>query len=118
MFSYNSNTIKAMEETNYTLISGISEFHQKGWISEKIQSIPATIELCDFSNNSWKMKSKETISSELKLSIEKFGYAIIVTHPQEFLTNNDLDLEIANHFEKILHEISKNYGFNTINNLI
>ena len=51
-------------------------------------------------------------------SIDEFGYAILVTHPQEFLTNNKLNPNVVNQFEKILSEISKNYRFITINNLI
>ena len=117
MFSYNNDTIKAMEETDYTIISGLSEFHEKGWISERIQSIPATIELSNFSNNTWHMKSSSTIISELQASIDEHGYAIIVTHPQEFINDNKLNLEAAVKYEQILQEIADDFSFNTIEGL-
>lgn len=117
MFSYNDDTIKAMEETGYTLISGSSEFHERGWVSEKIQSIPATIELSDYSNNTWQIKSKNKIILELNASIEEHGYAIIVTHPQEFINDNKVNIEVAMKFEQILQDISEDFSFNTIEGL-
>lgn len=116
MFSYNDDTIRAMEETQYTTISGLSEFHKKEWLSQ-VQSMPATIELCDFSNNTWYMKDKNTIISELQTSIQENGYAIIVTHPQEFIKNNGLDPQRTIKYEQIIEEISKSFSFTTIGNL-
>ena len=103
-----------MEETEYTIISGLTEFHEKGCVSEKIQSIPATIELSDYSNNAWQMKSKSIIISELQASVKEHGYAIIVTHPQEFINANKLNPEAVMKYEQIVQEIAEDYSFNTI----
>jgi peptidoglycan/xylan/chitin deacetylase (PgdA/CDA1 family) len=117
MFSYNDDTIRAMEETGYATISGISEFHKKEWISQKIQSIPATIELSDYSNNTWQMKDISAIIPEIESSIEEYGYAIIVTHPQEFMNGNELNLDATVNYEQLLQEIAKDSSFNTIEGL-
>ena len=114
MFSYNNDTVAAMEATDLTIVSGLTEYHEKGWASDHVQSIPATIELCDLAYNVWTMKSKEAVLSELQASITEHGYAIIVTHPQEFITEGKLNPEIAANYEQILQAIAQNYSFNTI----
>jgi predicted deacetylase len=117
MFSYNNDTIKAMEETGYKVVSGLTEFHEKGWASEEILSLPATIELSDFANDTWRIKNQSEILKEVEASVETHGYAMIVTHPQEFMNGNALDQEIANIYEQILENISETYSFTTIEGL-
>lgn len=117
MFSYNDDTVAAMEATDFTIVSGLTEYHEKGWASGQVQSLPATIELCNLSNNVWTMKSKEVVLSELQTSINEYGYAIIVTHPQEFITDSKLNPETTSNYEQILEAIAQNYSFNTIEGL-
>lgn len=117
MFSYNDDTIRAMEETDYTTISGLIEFNKKEWLSQKIQSIPATIELSDYSNNEWQIREIETILSELRDSINEFGYAIIVTHPQEFMNQNELNMDATAKYEQLVQQIAEDFSFNTIEGL-
>lgn len=114
MFMYNNDTITAMDETGYTIVSGSSEFHMIGWVSENILSIPATVELSNYSSNAWNMKSKETILSELNASIEEHGYAVVVTHPQEFIKNNRLNQEAVKKYEQIHEAVLESFSFNTI----
>jgi hypothetical protein len=114
MFSYDNDTIEAMEETGYTIVSGLAEFHEEGWVSEKVLSIPATIELSDYSNGTWKMKSRNVILDEVEDSINAHGYAMIVTHPQEFMKGTSLDQKIAVEFEQILQGLNENFSFTTI----
>jgi len=73
--------------------------------------------LCNLSNNVWTMKSKEVVLFELQTSINEYGYAIIVTHPQEFITDSKLNPETASNYEQILEAIAQNYSFNTIEGL-
>jgi predicted deacetylase len=117
MFSYNNDTIKAMEDTGYEILSGLAEYHKFGWLTEKIQSIPATIELSDYSENRWQIKSKDQIITELNNSIEKYGYATIVTHPQEFYTNEEFNEKTGEQYQAILKTISETYSFNTLKGL-
>ena len=117
MFMYNNDTVTAMDQTGYTIVSGLTEFHTPQWVSQNVQSIPATIELCDFSNNSWVMKEPSEVISELKTSIQNYGYAIIVTHPQEFMTDLELNPQNTKKYEELFTEISKEYSFCTIENL-
>ena len=114
MFSYNNNTIEAMETTGYTIVSGLTEFHEEGWASANIQSVPATIELSDYPNQTWQMKSRSVVMKEVEASIEEYGYAMIVTHPQEFMKDDGLNLEFAQEYEQILQNILETFSFNTI----
>jgi peptidoglycan/xylan/chitin deacetylase (PgdA/CDA1 family) len=118
MFGYNNYTIQAMKETGYRIVSGLSEFHNKGWASGEIMSLPATIELSDYSNESWHMKTRSIILNEVENSIETHGYAMIVTHPQEFMKNGDLDPETTTKFGQILQKLSEKFSFTTIDEVI
>lgn len=117
MFSYNNDTLQAMEETGYTIVSGLAEFHNKGWVSEKVMSLPATIELSDYCDETWHMKTRSVILNEVENSIEMYGYAIIVTHPQEFMKSGNLDYGIAAKFELILQDLSNIFSFTTIKDI-
>ncbi len=114
MFSYNDNTIEAMETTGYAIVSGLAEFHEEGWASARIQSVPATVELSDYSNQTWQMKSRSVVLKEVEASIEEYGYAMIVTHPQEFMKDGSLNLEFAQEYELTLQNILEMFSFNTI----
>jgi hypothetical protein len=114
MFRYNNNTIEAMETTGYTIVSGLAEFHEEGWVSARIHSVPATIELSDYSNQKWQMKSRSVIMKEVEASIEEYGYAMIVTHPQEFMKDDGLNLELAQEYEQILQNILETFALDTI----
>lgn len=117
MFSYNNNTLKAMKETGYGIVSGLTEFNQYGWITDKIRSIPATIELSKYTENNWQMKTTTQILNELNESITDFGYAVIVTHPQEFYNRETFEETKAETFIKMLDTISEIYSFCVYENL-
>ena len=117
MFSYNYDTIRAMEETGYKIISGITDFHELGWPSERIQSLPATIELSVYDNETWQIKNMSEILKEVESSIDAYDYAMIVTHPQEFMKNGSLNQKIANEFEQILNRLLETYQLGTIEDL-
>ena len=63
------------------------------------------------------MKSRSVILKEVEASVEEYGYAVIVTHPQEFMDGNSLNRDIANEYEQILQSILENFSFNTIEGL-
>lgn len=117
MFSYNNDTLKAMEEIGYEIVSGLTEFHKFGRLTEKIQSTPATVELSNFSENRWQIKNKNQILSELQKSIENYGCAVIVTHPQEFYDQGEFNPNTTNKYQEILKTISETYSFNTLQDL-
>ncbi|PVX26249.1 MAG: hypothetical protein CW691_02000 [Candidatus Bathyarchaeum sp.] len=117
MFSYNNDTLRAMEENGYEIISGIIDFHEIGWSSERILSLPATIELSVYDNETWQMKNMTEILREVEASIDSYNYAMIVTHPQEFMKNGALSQKIASEYEQILQVLIEDYNLGTIEDL-
>jgi peptidoglycan/xylan/chitin deacetylase (PgdA/CDA1 family) len=109
MFDYNNSTLEAMRKTGYNILS--SSVDQQGLpsTSKSIQLIPATVELSIFKNSTWTMKSQDTILSEVKVSVSKYGYAVVVLHPQEFLKNNTLNKDSANNYEALIKPLSQKY---------
>ena len=64
------------------------------------------------------MRNKSVILNEVDNSIEAYGYAMIVTHPQEFMKNGKLNPEIAAKFEQILQNLNDEFSFTTIEDFI
>ena len=117
LFSYNNDTLQAMRMSRYGVVSGLAELHQAGQVSEGILSIPATIELSNFSNGTWRMKSVETVIDELSMSTRIYGYGVIVTHPQEFFKGGTVDQDSIKTYEQLIQSLQANYFFTTFEKL-
>jgi len=111
MFGYDDDTLKAMCLTGYKIVSGLAELDQRGPVSEGILSIPATVELSDFANGTWSMKSVEAVINELDASIHLYGYAVILTHPQEFMKDGKLFQDAVATYSNLVQNISYAYSF-------
>ena len=111
MFSYDDDTLRAMSLTGYSIVSGLAELDQRGLVSEGILSIPATIELSDFANGTWSMKSVQAVINELEVSIRSCGYAVILTHPQEFMKGGKLFQDAVATYSNLIQNISYAYSF-------
>ena len=85
MLSYNNDTLTAMQLTGFDIISSFVDQGKPCRTTEGIEIIPATVSMSDYSNGTWNLKSLEEILKEVTSSIEIYGYAIILTHPQEFM---------------------------------
>jgi hypothetical protein len=116
MYSFNEDTITAMGLKSFTIISSSISVSAPGLLSD-ITSLPATVELSDFYENVWSIKSIDTIKTEISASIEKYGFAIIVTHPQEFLTDGKLDQSKTEVFRTLLITLKMDYTFETLKTL-
>ena len=116
MFSYDNNTVSAMHHESYSIISTCTDYHEPNSVSG-ITNIPATVELSTLSNDIWQMKNIEAITAEVERSVELFGYAVIVTHPQEFLANGRMNQTATESFTNLLATLNETYQFTTIENL-
>jgi peptidoglycan/xylan/chitin deacetylase (PgdA/CDA1 family) len=116
MYSFNEDTITAMRQTGYNVISSTATLSEPGLISE-VTSLPATVELSDFFNDTWNMKSLDIINTEILTSIEKYGFVVIVTHPQEFITDGKLNQVNTEMFRTLLITLKKDYSFETLQTL-
>lgn len=116
MFSFSEDTIAAMREEGYNVISTSAELSEPGLISEVI-SLPATIELSDYSNGTWNMKNCDSVKVEISKSIQKYGFAVIVTHPQEFITDGKLNQTNTELYRTLLGTLKEDYSFITLERL-
>lgn len=100
--SFNNDTIKAMTRSNLTIISA-DVSHEKNssryFVSDGstrivqagILRLPATtyFGVVGRDEKVWRNVSETTIISRAKLSIAKYGYAVILLHPQSYLLTKD-----------------------------
>ena len=116
MFSFDENTLAAMSEEGYTIVSTLTDYAEPGFMS-KVISLPATIELSDFSNGIWSMKNLDSIKAEIWRSVKKYGFAVIVTHPQEFINDGELNQVNTELFRALLDTLKEDYSFETLERL-
>ena len=92
MFSFNEDTFQAMQATGYEIISSSISVSYPG-VDSGVKMIPGTVNLSDYSENetNWQMKALASIEAEIAGSVAKYGFAVIVTHPQEFLDGEELN---------------------------
>jgi len=116
MFSFNGATLNAMREEDYDIISSSEDLLEPGLISG-VRSLPATVEFSDFSNESWTVKSIESIKAEITMSVQRYGFAVILTHPQEFITGGELNSATVELYETLLENLNGTYSFKTLEEL-
>jgi peptidoglycan/xylan/chitin deacetylase (PgdA/CDA1 family) len=116
MFKFNPDTLTAMSANGYTSISTYTQNAEPGLLSNII-SLPGTVQLSDYENAAWHVKSTELLKEEISASVEKYGFAVIVTHPQEFLTDGKLDPLKTVIYEELLKEIQAKYSLTTFTRL-
>ncbi len=116
LFSFNENTISAIHEESYNIISTYIDGHKPSFTSD-IKTIPATVELSTFSNGIWKMKSVPSLVEEVEKSLELYGYAAIVTHPQEFISSGTINRATTESFGNLVENLGKTCQFTTFENL-
>ena len=116
MFSFSEDTVAAMQQEGYNIISTFADLSEPGSMS-KVISLPATVELSDYSNSTWKMKSFDSVKAEVSRSIQKYGFAVIVTHPQEFTADGKLNQVNMELYRALLRTLKENYSFKTLERL-
>ncbi len=116
MFHFNEETIMAMADEGYDFISTLIDFDQPGYISN-VKSLPATVELSLLSNDTWTMKKFASIKTEVSKSVGKYGYAILVTHPQEFIEDGKLNEMNVKQFQDMVRKLGNRYSLKTLNEL-
>lgn len=115
-FRFNSDTIYAMNEQSYLILSTCADFDKPDF-EIQIKKIPATVELSVVSNGVWNMKNVDVLISEVENSFEAYGYAVIVTHPQEFISNSTLNQVTVDKFENLIKKLNENCYFTTFENI-
>jgi peptidoglycan/xylan/chitin deacetylase (PgdA/CDA1 family) len=116
MFSFNKDTLSAMSETGYGIISSFTNSGKPGIIS-KVRSVPGTVNLSDYGDNTWTMKDRDSLQTEISGSVNKYGFAVIVTHPQEFMVEEELDPGKVQLFQNLVNFLKEGYIISTLSEL-
>lgn len=116
MFSFNEDTISAMQEESCSVISTCADYNEPSFGS-KVKNMPATVELSILSGNTWQMKSVDVVVAEVERSFELYGYAAIVTHPQEFFTDGKLNQAAADSCIVLLEKLGETFSFTSFENI-
>jgi len=116
MFSFNQDTISAMQKESCSIISTCTDYNEPSFDAEVI-NIPATVELSVLSGDTWHLKSSDVVLWEVERSFELYGYAAIVTHPQEFFTDGKLNQAAANSLLALLEKLGEENTFTTFENI-
>jgi hypothetical protein len=118
---FNNETIKAMSQLGFGIISsgiwaeqnydqGKSIFNatdkvqENGSLREQIFHVPATISFKDYNNGKWIKNSIQNILNNVTSSINKYGYAVIVIHPQDLLKIENMkfvDIPVSNEVDDL-----------------
>jgi peptidoglycan/xylan/chitin deacetylase (PgdA/CDA1 family) len=116
MFKFSGDTLRAMKEDGYTVISTFAQNLGPGPIDDLL-SLPGTVQLADLVGEVWNVKSVALLKEEIADSIDMYGFAVVITHPQEFLTDGKLDPSKTAIYEELVKEIRDNYTLETMTQL-
>jgi len=117
LFEFNNDTLRAMEETGYDTISSNTALQKVGVGSNGIVNLPSTVDFSDYGNDTWRVKTLQQLDTEVDQSVLKYGYAMVVIHPQELLSGNTMNQTALKIFEDLLTGLSERYSFTTIKEL-
>jgi hypothetical protein len=117
MYNYSNDTLLAMNQAGYEIISGYIDINEGGIASEGIVNVPATVELSELSGDNWTMRGVDEVMAAFNTSIESYGYAVIVTHPEEFLQNGTFNENAFERYCEILDRISSRFALTTLEGL-
>ena len=116
MFSFNNDTLSVMREVSCNIISTCVDYDEPRLESD-IKEIPATVELSILCDGVWKIKSSEVVVAEVERSFELYGYAAIVTHPQEFCFDGKLNQPAAESLVSLVEDLRETCQFTTFEKL-
>lgn len=113
-FTYNEGIFDAMRENGFDMISGYIDAGGPKLEAEGIYRLPVTVTMADYVNGTWLSSNLDRLVGEVNLSVGRYGYAMILVHPQEFMVEGRLDASRFKVYSDMIKEIQGLYSFNTI----
>jgi peptidoglycan/xylan/chitin deacetylase (PgdA/CDA1 family) len=140
---FNNDTLKAMNQSGLRILSSgiwaeenfdrresifnasnIKDYYNET-LNHRIYHLPATVSFKDYENGKWIKNSNENIINNATNNIDKYGYAIIVIHPQDFLRIKDekfvdmLDINQINDLALLINSIlSRNINITSYSKIL
>lgn len=116
MNEFNNNTLKACKDAGIQFISGtvLPHFPESG---NTLKHFPETVQTADYyssgTGSNWTPFSSEGIIESIKDSLEKYSFAVVTLHPQQFYTWADgspevIDTELFNDLVRVIDWIKNN----------
>jgi peptidoglycan/xylan/chitin deacetylase (PgdA/CDA1 family) len=116
MYSINEKTLVSMNTTGLRVISTFTDNLTPGPVLG-ILSLPGTVQISSYIDETWHIKSLEILKEEITASNNKYGFTILVTHPQEYLTGDKTDPLKMELYRGLLKEIKNSYRCTTLKSL-
>jgi len=109
-YEFNSDTVLAMKEMGYSIIS--ADISREG-LGEGVSSYSASVSYSDLSGGAWIPRNPDSLIVEIMDYVKRYGYAVIVTHPQEFLVDGKVDLDLLSGYRNFIQMVDKTYHLTT-----
>ena len=78
-------------------------------LGEGVSSYSASVSYSNFSGGVWVPWSPESLIVEVMDYVRRYGYAVIVTHPQEFLIDGKVDLVLLSGYRDFIRMLDETY---------
>lgn len=103
-----------MKETGFSIISAD---RSRAGLGEGVLSYPATVSFSQFSGDVWVPRSPEFLILKVMENVERHGYAVILTHPQEFMREGEVDHLLLSGYRDFIRMLDKTYYLITFSEL-
>jgi peptidoglycan/xylan/chitin deacetylase (PgdA/CDA1 family) len=113
-FAYDEGVFDAMRENGFDTISGYIYAGVPKLGAEGVYRFPVTVTMADYVNGTWLRSDLDRLVGEVNLSVGRYGYAMILVHPQEFIVDGRLDADRFRVYSDLIREIQGLYSFSTI----
>jgi hypothetical protein len=113
-FTYDEGVYDAMRENGFDTISGYIDAGGPAIEAEGVYRFPATVTMANYVNGTWLRSDLNQLVGKINLSVGRYGYAMILMHPQELMVDGRLDADLFKVYSDLIMEIQGLYSFNTI----
>lgn len=119
MYLFDENTLKAAERAGYSTVSSHARLSEPGPLINDLVSVPATVEFSRYlvDEGRWERKTLEELYIEVLRSVREYGYAVVVTHPQEFVEDGEFDWSRFQVYVKFLELLDERFRLTFIREL-
>lgn len=113
-FAYDEGVFDVMRTNGFDTVSGYIDAGGPTLEEGGIYRFPATVTMADYVNGTWMRTDLNQLVGKVNLSVGRYGYAMILVHPQEFMVEGRLDADLFKAYSDLIKEIQGLYSFNTI----
>jgi len=112
--SINNDTLRAAEKVGFRIVSSTLE-NNPYFRESDLKHLPENVETAFLKDEKWVKNSVEDIREQTQNSVSKYGYAVLLVHPQQFAKYegkellNEVDEDSLEWLNELLLWLSTNY---------